>query len=155
MGHPVEIKALFFVLKGGSPRTEIVFLNQNLPICPSSVVRNFRRDLLRTLPHRLFHFVDEARNRLRAVEFSDNSFDGCRSVRSSNACLRVPDVHRANSQPGGLGPRMNTRWWRRRRCRFRPRRVAPPLHHPPRVVCEAASVRSFLYPTEKVPYKFI
>ena len=76
MGHPVEIKALFFVLKGGSPRTEIVFLNQNLPICPSSVVRNFRRDLLRTLPHRLFHFVDEARNRLRAVEFNDNSFDG-------------------------------------------------------------------------------
>ena len=57
MGHPVEINALFFALKGGSVGTEIVFLNQNLAIHPTSIVRDFHADLLRRVPHCLFDFV--------------------------------------------------------------------------------------------------
>jgi len=60
MANLAEIKALFFALKGGSPRTEIVFLNQNLAIHPTSIVRDFHADLLRTVPHCLFDFVVEA-----------------------------------------------------------------------------------------------
>jgi hypothetical protein len=41
MGNPVEIKALFFTLIRGSPGAEIVFLNQNLAIRPTSVLRDF------------------------------------------------------------------------------------------------------------------
>jgi hypothetical protein len=39
MGNLPQIKALVFALKGGSPGTEIVFLNQNLAIRPASIVR--------------------------------------------------------------------------------------------------------------------
>ena len=39
MGDLPQIKALVFALKGGSPGTEIVFLNQNLAIRPASIVR--------------------------------------------------------------------------------------------------------------------
>jgi hypothetical protein len=44
--NQAEIKALFFALKGGSPGTEIVFLNQNLPIRPASIIRGFHAHLL-------------------------------------------------------------------------------------------------------------
>ena len=41
MGNAVQIKALFFSLIRGSPGAEIVFLNQDLAICPRSVFRDF------------------------------------------------------------------------------------------------------------------
>jgi len=89
MGHAVEINALFFALKGGSVGTEIVFLIQNLSIRPASIVRDFHADLLRTVPHCLFDFVVEARNRLRLVKFNDNALDGV------GACARPPRASRA------------------------------------------------------------
>jgi hypothetical protein len=69
MGNPVEIKALFFTLMRGSPGAEIVFLNQNLPIRPTTVCRDFNAHFLGTLTHRLFDFVQETRDPLRLLEF--------------------------------------------------------------------------------------
>lgn len=76
MRNPVEIEPLVFTLKSGSQRTEIVFLNQNLAIRAASIVRDFHADLLGALSHRLFDLVDEARNRLRPIEFDENALDG-------------------------------------------------------------------------------
>jgi hypothetical protein len=60
MVRRVEIKALFFALISGSPGTEIVFLNQNLAIRSSSVLRDFDAHFLGTLTQRLFDFVHQA-----------------------------------------------------------------------------------------------
>jgi len=43
MSHAVEINARFFALKDGSVGTEIVFLNQNLAIRPTSIVETSTR----------------------------------------------------------------------------------------------------------------
>ncbi len=76
MGNPVEVKALFFALVRGSPWAEIVFLNQNLAIRSSSVLRDFDAHFLGTLTHRLFDFVNEPRNRLRPIKFHDDMLEG-------------------------------------------------------------------------------
>ena len=69
MSNLPQIKALVFALKGGSPGTEIVFLNQNLAILPASIVRRFHAHLLSAFAHRLLDFVDEPRDRPRLVKF--------------------------------------------------------------------------------------
>jgi hypothetical protein len=53
MGNLRQIEALVFALKGGSPGTEIVFLNQNLAIRPASIVRRFHAHLLGAFAPRL------------------------------------------------------------------------------------------------------
>src|SRR5262249_16375968 len=68
--------AQFLALKAGSSRTEIVFLNQDLPIRPASIVGGFHPHLLRSLAHRLFDLVNEPRNRLRPVEFHHDVLGG-------------------------------------------------------------------------------
>jgi hypothetical protein len=74
--NQAEIKALFFALKDGSPGTEIVFLNQDLPICPASIIRGFHAHLLGALARRLFHFVNEPRYCLRLVKFHHDVLGG-------------------------------------------------------------------------------
>jgi len=59
MGDPGETQALFFALIGGSPGTEIVFLDKDLAIRSPSIVRNLDAHLLGTFTHRFFDFVDE------------------------------------------------------------------------------------------------
>jgi hypothetical protein len=76
MGNAVEIKALFFALIGGSSRAEIVFLNQNLAVGSSSVLRDFNAHFLGTLARRLFDFVHETRDPLRSVEFQYDVLGG-------------------------------------------------------------------------------
>jgi hypothetical protein len=75
MGNPVELKALFALIRG-SPGAEIVFLNQNLPIRSSSVLRDFDAHFLGTLTRRLFDLVHERRDCLRLVEFYNDMLDG-------------------------------------------------------------------------------
>jgi hypothetical protein len=36
-----EIEALFFVLVGGSPGAEVIFLNQNLAVRSAAILRDF------------------------------------------------------------------------------------------------------------------
>jgi hypothetical protein len=72
----VEIKALLFALIRGSPGAEIVFLDKNLAIRLTTIIRGLHANLLCTLPHRLFDFVDEPRNRLRLIKFHDDVLDG-------------------------------------------------------------------------------
>ena len=102
MSHAVEINALFLALKGGSVGTEIVFLNQNLAIHPTSIVRDFHAELLRTVPHCLFDFVVEARNRLRLVKFNDNALDDvgarARPTRASRARTFIEQILNRMSQ---------------------------------------------------------
>jgi hypothetical protein len=44
-----EIEALFFALIGGSPRAEVVFLNQNLAVRSAAVFRGFHAYFLGAL----------------------------------------------------------------------------------------------------------
>ena len=74
MSNLAQIKALVFALKGGSPGTEIVSLNQNLAIRPASIVRRFQAHLLGAFAHRLLDFVDEPRDRPRLVKFHHDVF---------------------------------------------------------------------------------
>ena len=76
MGNLAQIKALFFALIRCSPGAEGVFLNQNLPISSTSVLRDFNAYFLGTLSYRLFDFVHEPRDRLRLVKFNDDMLKG-------------------------------------------------------------------------------
>src|SRR6266853_4895539 len=49
MSDLAEIEALFFALVGGSPRAEVVFLNENLAVGLGAVFRNFEAHFLGTL----------------------------------------------------------------------------------------------------------
>jgi len=88
-----EIEALFFVLVGGSPGAEVIFLNQNLAVRSAAILRDLRAYFLGTLPHRLLDLVHEARDRLRAVKFHDDVLDGVRArtdpARGSGATASV------------------------------------------------------------------
>ena len=92
----MEIKALFFALIRGSPGAEIVFLNQNLAIRPTTIFRDFNAHFLGTLTHRLFDFVYETRDRLRLVEFYDDMLNGvgasAHPTRSPRAGMSVEQV---------------------------------------------------------------
>jgi hypothetical protein len=96
MGNPVEINVLFFALEGRSYSTEVVFLNQNLAIRPAAIVRDFHADLLCTVPHGLFDFVDDPRNRLWPVKFNENALDGvgarARPTRASRARTAIEQI---------------------------------------------------------------
>jgi hypothetical protein len=59
MGNLAQIKALFFALILRSPGAEGIFLNQNLPISSTSVLRDFNAYFLGTLSYRLFDSVHE------------------------------------------------------------------------------------------------
>src|SRR5437868_5182949 len=76
MSDLAEIEALFFVLVGGSPGAEVVFLNQNLAVRSAVVLRDFHAYFLVTLPRRLLDLIYEARDRLRPVKFHDDVLDG-------------------------------------------------------------------------------
>jgi hypothetical protein len=54
VGNAAEIKALFFALIRGSAGAEIIFLNQNLAVGSSSVLRDFNAHFLGPLTRRLF-----------------------------------------------------------------------------------------------------
>ena len=105
MSNLPQIKALVFVLKGGSPGTEIVFLNQNLAIRPASIVRRFQAHLLGAFAHRLLDFVDEPRDRPRLVKFHYDVFGrvGTRAdpARPSRAGLSIEHIF--NRVSGVLG----------------------------------------------------
>lgn len=141
MGNAVEIKALFFALIGGSPGAEIVFLNQNLAVRSSSVLRDFNAHFLGTLTPRLFDFVDEPRDRLRSVEFQDDVLDGI-GARSSNAWLPGWTVRRADAQRGEPDLRMSRKPSRTRRYRSRWQRDRSQLHRLRAVACEGAEYPS-------------
>ena len=79
MAYLAEIKALFFALVGGSPRAEGVFLNQNLAVRSTSVLRDFYAYFLGTLSRRLFDLIHEPRDRLRLVKFRDDVLNGVRA----------------------------------------------------------------------------
>jgi hypothetical protein len=86
MSNLPHIKALVFVLKGGSPWTEIVFLNQNLAMRAASIVRRFHAHLLRAFAHRLLDFV-ESREIARGWS---NSTTMCSAVSGRALIKRVP-----------------------------------------------------------------
>jgi hypothetical protein len=94
MGNPVDINSLFFPLKGSSPRTEIVFLNQNLAIRRASIVRDFHADLLGAVPHRLFDFVDEPAISSVAGQIQRECARRCRGalVRASRARTFIEQI---------------------------------------------------------------
>src|SRR5215472_3036018 len=116
MGHLPQIEALVFALKGGSPGTEIVFLNQNLAIRPASIVRRFHAHLLGALPHCLLDFVDEPRDRPRLVKFHHDLFGrvGTRAdpARPSRAGLSIEQSFNRVSgvQPSGSPPLRNRKF---------------------------------------------
>jgi hypothetical protein len=96
MGNAVQIKALFFSLIRGSPGAEIVFLNQDLAICPRSVFRDFYAHLLGPFTRRLLDLVHETRDCLRLIEFHDEMLDGIEArahpTRGSRAGLSVKQM---------------------------------------------------------------
>jgi hypothetical protein len=76
MAYLAEVKALLLALVGRSPGAEGVFLNQNLAVSATCVLRDVNADFLGTLARRLFDLVHEPRDCLRLVEFYDDMLDG-------------------------------------------------------------------------------
>jgi hypothetical protein len=105
MGNAVQIKALFFSLIRGSPGAEIVFLNQDLAICPRSVFRDFYAHLLGPFTRRLLDFVHETRDCLGLIEFHDEMLDGGH-VRQAGGDSRLKEAE---------APRVQRRWWKANR----------------------------------------
>src|ERR1700730_2867272 len=85
MSDLAEIEVLFFALIGGSPGSEVVFLNQNLAVRSAAILRDFHAYFLGTLPHCLLDLVHEARDRLRPVKFHDGVLNGV-GTRTDPAC---------------------------------------------------------------------
>jgi hypothetical protein len=76
MGDLAEIEALFFVLVGGSPGAEVVFLNQDLAVRSATVPQDFHAYFLGTHLHRLLDLIHEPGDRLRPVKFDDYVLGG-------------------------------------------------------------------------------
>src|SRR5205085_8522957 len=72
MAYLAEVKALLLALVGRSPRTEGVFLNQNLAVRATGVLRNLNANFLGTLARCLFDLVHELRDRLRPRKFHED-----------------------------------------------------------------------------------
>ena len=110
MGDLADIEALFFALVGGSPRAEVVFLNQNLAVRSAAALRDLHAHFLGTLPHRLLDLIDEARDRLRPVKLNDDvlgsvraSADPARSSRAGSSVQHMLD--RVSRILGRIGDR--------------------------------------------------
>ena len=76
MAYLAEVKALLLALVGRSPGAEGVFLNQNLAVRATCVLRDFYAYFLGTLSRRLFDLIHEPRDRLRLVKFHHDVLGG-------------------------------------------------------------------------------
>jgi hypothetical protein len=97
MANLVEIKALVFALVGGSPAAKGEFLNQNLAIRSTSVLRGFHAYFLGALSLCLLDLVHEPRDRLRLVKFYDHELDGVRARTDPARGSRGRSVRTASS----------------------------------------------------------
>src|SRR5215510_6306130 len=70
------VEAPFFALVGGSPGAEGVFLNHDLAVRSTSILRDLHADFLGALSQCLLDLVREPRDRLRLIKFHDDVLDG-------------------------------------------------------------------------------
>jgi hypothetical protein len=77
------------------PGAEGVFLNQNLAVYPTFILRDFHAYFLSTLLHRLFDLIDEPRYRLRLVKCYNDMLDGvgARTNPARRSRTRAPVQH--------------------------------------------------------------
>ena len=72
------------------PGAEGVFLNQNLAVYPTFILRDFHAYFLSTLLHRLFDLIDEPRYRLRLVKCYNDMLDGVGA--RTRACRQLSQI---------------------------------------------------------------
>src|SRR5262249_47529486 len=75
--EPVEAQGLALI--GGSPRTEVIFLNQDLAFRSTSIFRDLDPDFLGPLSKGLLNLIHQPRDRLWLVKFHNDTLDRIRA----------------------------------------------------------------------------